>query len=111
MPRPALQLKKKEKERKAAGKTATPVSKEAKAKSAADAQAFLCAVCRQTFPVNVRVRPSRAVHATHTTPADVTPPAPQAALLAEHAASRHPKLPEPQCFPGLAAMRDAEAKK
>ena len=52
----SLQLKKKEKERKAAGKTATPVSAAAKAKSAADAQAFMCATCRQTFPVNVKAR-------------------------------------------------------
>ena len=55
----APQLKKKEKERKAAGKVGTPLSAAAKAKSAADAQAFLCAVCRQTFPVNVKVSPSR----------------------------------------------------
>ena len=38
-------------------------------------------------------------------------PTNQAALLAEHAAARHAKLPEAQCFPGLAAMREAEAKK
>jgi hypothetical protein len=54
------QLKKKEKERKAAGKVGAPVSAEAKKKSAADACAFLCGVCRQAFPVNVRVSPSRS---------------------------------------------------
>jgi hypothetical protein len=32
-------------------------------------------------------------------------------MLAEHAASRHAKLPEAQCFPGLAAMREAEEAK
>ena len=35
----------------------------------------------------------------------------QAAQLAEHAANKHAKLPEAQCFTGLAAMRDAEAAK
>ena len=42
-----------------------PTSLEAKKKSLADAQAFLCAVCRQTFPVNVRVRPTRSATRAH----------------------------------------------
>ncbi len=80
------QLKKKEKERKAAAGKATPVSAAAKAKSAADAQAFVCAVCRTPFPVNAK-----------------------AAQLAEHAANKHAKLPEAQCWPGLEDMRAREA--
>lgn len=82
------QLKKKEKERKAAGSKASPTSAAAKAKSAADATAFICAVCRQAFPVNAR-----------------------AAALAEHAANKHPKAAEATCWPGLEAMRAEEAAK
>jgi hypothetical protein len=33
----------------------------------------------------------------------------QAAALAEHAAAKHPKLPEAQCWPGLGDMRAREA--
>jgi len=43
--------------------------------------------------------------------ARATPRARQAAQLAEHAAAKHAKLPEAQCFPGLAAKREAEASK
>jgi len=82
------QLKKKEKERKSAGSKAAPTSAASKAKSAADAQAFLCAVCRTPFAVSAK-----------------------AAALAEHAANKHAKLPEAQCWPGLADMRAAEAFK
>jgi hypothetical protein len=81
------QLKKKEKERKQAGAKASPLSAEAKSKSARDAVAFICGVCRAPFPVNSK-----------------------AAQLAEHAANKHAKLPEAQSWPGLAAMREAEGK-
>lgn len=82
------QLKRKEQERKTAAKTATPLSLEAKAKSAKDAVAFICGVCRAPFPVNSK-----------------------AAQLAEHAAAKHPKAAESQCWPGLAEKRAAEAAK
>ena len=49
-------------------------------------QAFICGVCKTGFPVNVK-----------------------SAMLAEHAANKHPKLPETQCWPDIAAMREREA--
>jgi hypothetical protein len=61
--RAALQLKKKEKERKAAAGKPSATSAAAKAKSAADAAAFVCGVCRLSFPVNVKASPSRETHA------------------------------------------------
>jgi hypothetical protein len=73
-----MQLKKKEKERKDASKKATQTSADSKAKSAADAQAFICLACRQPFMVTTKP-----------------------AALSEHAASKHPKLPPEQCFPCL----------
>jgi hypothetical protein len=82
------QLKKKEAERKKAGTKATPTSAASKAKSAADAQAFICAVCRTAFPVNVR-----------------------AAQLAAHAEAKHGKLPVEQCWPHIQELRDKEAAK
>jgi Zinc-binding len=82
------QLKKKEAERKKAGSKATPTSAASKAKSAADAQAFICAVCRTAFPVNVR-----------------------AAQLAAHADAKHEKLPVEQCWPQIQELRDKEAAK
>lgn len=50
------QLKKKEKERKDAAKKGTPSSAAGKAKAAADAQAYICQVCRVGFPINAKVR-------------------------------------------------------
>ena len=82
------QLKKKEAERKAAAGKASPASAASKAKSAADATAFICAVCRTAFPVNVRV-----------------------AALEGHAAAKHDKLPLAQCWPNLEEMRAREAAK
>ena len=70
----------------AAGK-ATPASAEAKQKSQKDAQAYICAVCRTAFPINVK-----------------------AAALAEHAAYKHAKLPETQCWPAITEMRAKEAE-
>ena len=101
------QLKKKEAERKAArcgcpqprdsgrrvltlffsGK-ATAVSAASKAKSQADAQAFVCAVCRTAFPVNVR-----------------------SDALEQHAVNKHPKLPVSQAWPQLEEMKAKEAAK
>ncbi|EQC27508.1 hypothetical protein SDRG_14709 [Saprolegnia diclina VS20] len=79
-----MQLKKKEKERKAAGKKGSIVSSETKAKSAADAEAYICSVCRQSFSVTSR------------------PP-----VLVTHAESRHPKLSPEQCFSSLANVEKA----
>ena len=62
------------------------MSAASKAKSAADAQAFVCAICRTAFPVSAR-----------------------STVLAEHAASKHPKAPEAQAWPGLEEMRAREA--
>ena len=47
------QLKKKEKERKAAAGKATPSSLESKNKSKNDAMAYICGVCRTAFPVSI----------------------------------------------------------
>lgn len=52
--------------------------KEAAAKAAADAQAFMCTICRQTFMVNVKKE-----------------------LLAAHATSKHPTSTPQQCFTAL----------
>ena len=82
----ACRLKKKEKERKAAGGKATAVSATSKAKSQADAQAFVCAVCRTAFPVNVR-----------------------SDALLQHAVNKHPKLPVEQAWPQLAELQAKEA--
>ncbi|OQR82840.1 hypothetical protein ACHHYP_15445 [Achlya hypogyna] len=76
-----MQLKKKEKERKAAAKKGSIVSSETKAKSAADAQAYVCGICRQSFSVTSR------------------PP-----VLVTHAESRHPKVSPEQCFPSLQSV-------
>ena len=82
----AFRLKKKEKERKHAGSKATAVSATSKAKSQADAQAFICAVCRTAFPVNVR-----------------------SDALVQHAVNKHPKLPVEQAWPQLAELQAKEA--
>ncbi|OQS07905.1 hypothetical protein THRCLA_20035 [Thraustotheca clavata] len=76
-----MQLKKKEKERKQAAKRGNIVTNETKAKSAADAEAYICGICRQSFSITSR------------------PP-----VLVTHAESRHPKVSPEQCFTSLASI-------
>ncbi len=75
------QLKKKEKERKAAARRGTPASSESRAKAAADAQTYICQVCRQALAS--------------------TNKAPQ---LVAHAEARHPRVSPETCFPQLEEM-------
>ena len=78
-------LYKKEKERKAAAGKKSATSAESKKKAAKDQQAHICAICRQTFPVNATCQ-----------------------LLEQHVASKHEGKDVVECFPEIVEMR-AEA--
>ena len=79
-------LYKKEKERKKLAGKNTALSAESKAKVLRDQQAHICAICRQTFPVNATC-----------------------VLLEQHAASKHEGKAVEELFPEIVEMRAAAA--
>jgi hypothetical protein len=83
-----IQLKKKEKERKATEGKATKMTPEQKKKSEADRNAYVCAVCKQSFMVNAKV-----------------------SQLQQHVDAKHAKQAGGllHCFPAAAELQKAEA--